>query len=211
MTTLADLQARIATDLTRPDLTSQIANAVSDAIKLYERSRFWFNVTRQFTFNTVINQAVYTASDMAQIPLIIRIENLFLYTVAPSTIYELDRYEPADFEYLTGSNTGPGKPTAFTYVDQTIQLWPTPSQVYSLRPHMHYKFAPLVNPTDTNSWCTDAEELIRTHAKLILYTDVLEDPDGMQRMQAKIQPLKDRLDYETSARTATGRIRGTDF
>lgn len=207
--TLLDLQNRIALDLTRPDLTSQIANAVSDAIKLYERSRFWFNVTRSLTFSTVVNQAAYTASDLAQIPLIVRIENLFLYM--PGTIYELDRYEPASFEYLIGGNTGPGKPTAFTYVDQTLMLWPTPAAVYTLRPHMHYKFAPLVAPTDTNAWCTDAEELIRTHAKLILYTDVLEDADGMQRMQAKIQTLKDKLDYETSARTATGRIHGTDF
>ena len=76
---------------------------------------------------------------------------------------------------------------------------------------MHYKFPMLTAPTDTNPWCTDAKELIRTHAKLLLYTDVLEDPDSMQRMQAKIQPLKDELDYETSARTATGQIRGTDF
>lgn len=209
MTTLLDLQNRIAADLTRPDLTSQIANAVSDAIKLYERSRFWFNVTRLKTFSTVINQPIYTAADMAEIPLIVRVDHLFLYM--PGTIYELDRYEPASFEYLTGGNTGPGKPSAFTYVDQTLQLWPTPAAVYTLRPHMHYKLAPLVNPTDTNSWCTDAEEMIRTHAKLILYTDVLEDPEGMQRMQAKIQTLKDRLDYETSARTATGRIQGTDF
>lgn len=209
MTTLLDLQNRIAADLTRPDLTSQIANAVSDAIKLYERSRFWFNVTRLKTFSTVINQPIYTAADMAEIPLIVRVDHLFLYM--PGTIYELDRYEPASFEYLTGGNTGPGKPSAFTYVDQTLQLWPTPAAVYTLRPHMHYKLAPLVSPTDTNSWCTDAEELIRTHAKLILYTDVLEDPEGMQRMQAKIQTLKDRLDYETSARTATGQIQGTDF
>jgi hypothetical protein len=40
---------------------------------------------------------------------------------------------------------------------------------------------------------------------------VIEDPDGIARMQSKIQAIKDGLDYETSARTATGRIRGTDF
>lgn len=210
MTTLLDLQAAIATDLTRPDLTSQIASAVNSAIKFYERKRFWFNVTRSLTFNTVIGQSAYTASDLPQIPLIVRIEKLFLVQ-APGQIYALDRYEPDDFEWLTGSSAGGGKPTAFTYVDQQILLWPVPTAVYTLRPHMHYKFAPLVNPTDTNSWCTDAEELIRTHAKLLLYTDVLEDSEGMQRMQAKIQPLKDVLDYETSARTATGRIHGTNF
>ncbi|UZE51909.1 hypothetical protein ONR75_15875 [Rhodopseudomonas sp. P2A-2r] len=209
MTTLLDLQTAIATDLTRPDLTSQIASAVKDAIRFYERKRFWFNVTRSKTFVTVPGQSTYTAADMAEIPNIVRVEKLFLYQ--PGTIFALDREEPDDFEWLVGGSTGPGKPTVFTYVDQAIQLWPVPNAVFTMRPHMHYKFAPLALPTDTNAWCTDAEELIRTHAKLLLYTDLLEDPDGAGRMQSKIQALKDALDYETSARTATGQIRGTDF
>lgn len=210
MTTLLDLQTRVATDLTRPDLTSQIANAVFDAIKFYERKRFWFSVTRQFTFNTVIGQTVYTASDLAQIPLIVRVDAMFL-TQAPGIIFALDRYEPAEFEWLAGSGIVSGIPDAFTYVDQTIILWGKPSAVYTVRPHIHYKLPPLVNPGDTNSWCTDAEELIRTHAKLLLYTDLLEDPDGMQRMQVKLQPLMDALAYETSARRSTGKIVGTNF
>lgn len=209
MATLLDLQNRIASDLTRPDLTSQIEGVVNDAIKLYERSRFWFNITRTKTFQTVAGQAAYTAADMAEIPRIIRIDDLFLSQ--PGSIYPLDREEPGDFECISGGMAGGGRPTTFTYVDEQILLWPVPTAVYTLRLHMHYKLAPLVEPADSNAWCNDAEELIRTHAKLLLYTDVLEDPDGMQRMQVKIQPLKDRLDYETSARTATGRIQGTNF
>ncbi len=210
MSSYLDLQSRIATDLTRSDLPSQIANAIGDAVKFYERSRFWFNVTRSMTFNTVAGQAAYGAADMAQIPLIVSLDKLFQVRM-PGQIFALDRYEPDEFEWLAGSSVGGGVPTAFTYVDQQILLWPVPTAVYLLRPHMHYKFPPLVADRDTNPWCTDAEELIRTHAKLLLYTDVIEDTDGMARMQAKIQPLKDKLDYETSARTATGRIRGTDF
>lgn len=209
--TYLDLQNRIATDLTRGDLTSQIANAVGDAIKFYERSRFWFNTTRSLTFNTVAGQSVYTVADMAQIPLIVRIDKLFIVQ-QPGTIFALDHYEPDEFEWISGSNTfGGGVPECYTYVDQTIILWPKPTAAYLIRPHMHYKFPPLVSPTDTNAWCTDAEELIRSHAKLLLYTDVIEDPDGIARIQPKLQPLKDKLDYETSARTATGRIRGTNF
>ena len=208
MATLLDLQTDIASDLTRNDLTDQIARAVRRAVKHYERKRFQFNVTRLKTFSTVAGQSIYTAADLAEIPNIIRVENLFLYDGA---ISELDRYEPDEFEWLAGGSTGPGRPCAFTYVDQAIQLWPTPNRVWTLRPHMHFKFPPMVLPNDSTPWCNDGEELIRTHAKLLLYTEVLEDAEGAARMQSMIQALKDGLDYETSARTATGRIRGTDF
>jgi hypothetical protein len=209
MTTLLDLQNRIATDLARSDLTSQIANAVFDAIKFYERQRFWFNQTRTLTFNTTPGQQAYTASDLAQIPLLVRVDAMFL--PQNQSIYPLDRFEPPDFEVISGGMSGGGRPTAFTYIDQSILLWPVPIAIYTLRLHAHYKLAPLVNPTDANSWTTDAEELIRSHAKLTLYLDVLGDTDSAQLMQAKIQPLKDALDYETSARIANGTLIGTDF
>lgn len=215
MTTLADIQGRIATDLTRSDLTSQIANAVSDAIDHYQRYRFWFNVTRLTTFTTTAGQQAYTSADLAIIPNIIRIDALFLPQnpaggATGQSIYPLDRYEPADFEVIAASMGG-GRPTAFTYIDQQILLWPTPGDVYTLRLHCHYKLTPLVNLTDTNSWVTDAEELIRSHAKLMLYTDVLDDVEGMQRMQAKIPTLVDALKYETSARRSNGQIQGTEW
>jgi hypothetical protein len=44
---------------------------------------------------------------------------------------------------------------------------------------------------------------------LLLYTNLIEDTEGMQRMQVQIQPLADRLAYKTSARASTGKIRGT--
>jgi hypothetical protein len=209
MTTLADIQARIASDLTRNDLTSQIASVVSDAIDFYQRYRFWFNVTRSQTFSTTVGQQAYTATDLAIIPNIIRVDALFLPQL--QSIYPLDRFEPGDFEVIAGGMSGGGIPTAFTCIDQSILLWPIPTAVYTLRLHCHYKLPPLVNPTDTNAWVTDAEELIRAHARLLLYTDVLDDEEGMARMQAKIPLLVDALKYETSARSSTGVIEGTEF
>lgn len=208
MPSYIDLQNRIATDLTRTDLASQIQNAIQDAIKHYEHDRFWFNTTRALTFATVNAQSAYGASDLAQIPTLIRIDHLFL--PLGNSVFDLDYYEPDQFEYIA-ANGAPGKPTCYTYVDSQILLWPVPNAVYTLRPHMHYRLSALSNSTDSNAWCNEAEQLIRTHAKLILYMDVLEDNDGAGRMQAKIQSLKDKLDFESSARESSGRIRGTDF
>ncbi|WP_461314588.1 phage adaptor protein [Bradyrhizobium embrapense] len=204
-----DLQTRIAGDLTRDDLGSQIKDAIGDAIKNYESDRFYFNVTRSLTFPTVIGQTAYTGSDFSQIPNIIRIDHLFLRDTVST--YDLERLEPDEFEWLQGNNTGPGKPNVFTYIDGQIMLWPIPIAVYTIRPHMHYRLAALSADTDSNAWTNDAEQLIRAHAKLLLYTNVIEDTDGMQRMQLQVPTYKGKLDYETSARMSTGKIRGTDF
>lgn len=209
MGTYLDLQTAIATDLTRTDLTSQIKSAIVDAIRHYETSRFYFNVTRSLTFSTVIGQAAYGAADLAQIPNIIGLDTLFLFDA--SRPLELEKYEADEFEWLQSNSTGNGRPCAYTYIDSQILLWPAPVAVYTMRPHMHYKLTELAADTDTNAWTNDAEQLIRCHAKLLLYANVIEDTDGMQRMSAQIQSYKDHLDYKTSARMATGRIRGTSF
>lgn len=206
--TLLDLKTRIAADLTRDDLTSQIANVVSDSMKFYARERFWFNQTRTQTFNTVIGQTAYTVNDLAIIPNIIRIDALYL--PQNQSIYPLDRFEPDDFEVISGGMTGGGKPTGYTYSDQSILLWPNPTAVYTMRLHCFYKL-PDAADGDTNAWTDDAEELVRSHAKMLLYMDVLEDDANAQRMATKIPVLLDGLRSETSARMATGVIRATEF
>lgn len=208
MGTLLQLKQRIASDLTRDDLTSQIADAVGDAIKLFARERFWFNQSRSLTFNTVVGQVAYGVAEYSVIPNIVQIDDIFL--PQNQSIYPLDRYEPADFEVISGGMSGGGKPTAYTYIDNTIRLWPTPLAVYNLRMHAFYKL-PYPADSDTNAWTDDAEELIRSHAKMLLYMDLLEDDENAARMQTKIPLLLAGLRSETSARLATGRIRGTDF
>lgn len=209
MGTYLDLQNNIASDLSRTDLTSQIKSAIGDAIEQYANSRFYFNVTRSLTFNTVIGQRAYGASDLPQIPNIIGIDTMFLFDAGRPL--ELDKYEADEFEWLQSTSTGNGRPCAYTYIDSQILVWPLPVAIYPIRPHMHYLLDTLVNDTDTNAWTNDAEKLIRCHAKLLLYTNVLEDTDGMQRMSVQIQSYKDSLDYQTSARMATGKIRPTSF
>jgi hypothetical protein len=209
MTTLLDLQTRIAADLTRGDLTGQIANAVGDAVNFYARERFWFNTSRNLGFTTAAGQIAYGVNDSPVIPNLVRIDAMFV--PQNQSVLPLDRYEPGDFEILNNGATGGGKPAAFTYVDQTIRLWPTPNAAFAIILHGHYKLAAPVNPTDSNAWTTDAEELIRCHAKLLLYTDVLSDGDGAGAMAAKIPVLLAALRAESSARLSTGIIQGTEF
>lgn len=211
MGTYSDLQTNIANDLTRTDLTSQIQSAVQDAIDFYATSRFYFNTTRSMTFSTVAGQIAYPiATTLPGVADVFRFDHLFL-PLNGTTIFELAYEEPDEFEWLSGSAPSSGQPMVYTYVDQQIMLWPNPIQVYTIRPHMHYQLLPLVNGTDSNAWTNDGERLIRAQAKLNLYTNVLEDMDGAARMQNEIPALKSKLDYKTSAKSASGRIKATTF
>lgn len=207
MGTLADLKSRIALELARTDLTAQIANAVSDAIKFYGSERFWFNQSRNITFNTVDGQQAYGAADQAIIPSLVKIDDVFF---SGATKYPLGRYSATDFEMLTGGSTANGRPCAYTYTDDQIFLYPTPNDVYTMRVYAHYRL-PTLNDGETNAWTDDAEELIRSHAKQLLYLDPIEDDQGAARMGVKIPELLAALRSETSARMGTGRIRPTQF
>src|SRR5262245_11677501 len=61
MATLADLAARIADDLDRSDLASQIGAAIRDAVDHYESERF--------IFNEAIGTTATLSSSVASIPL----------------------------------------------------------------------------------------------------------------------------------------------
>jgi hypothetical protein len=212
MGTFSDLQNSIADDLTRPDLLgSPIKKAILDAVKQYERSRFWFNVTRSKTFPTVVNQAAYTGTDLAEIPNIIKLDHLFILRSVNDSV-RLRHFEADVFERLFSlGSTSKGTPTSYTYVDGQILLYPTPIAVYTIRPHMHFRFPVLNADGDSNPWTNEAENLIRAQAKLIMYSgNPLEDDDGAERMLRQLPGIKAMLDYETSARTATGRIRSSE-
>jgi hypothetical protein len=79
-----------------------------------------------------------------------------------------------------------------------------------MRLYAHYRL-PALTDDGTNAWTDDAEELIRTHAKQLLYLDPLEDDQGATRMGVKLPDLLAALRAETSSRMGTGRIRPTQF
>src|SRR5262252_6598248 len=60
---LGYMQDRIADELMRGDLYSQIATAINDAIIIYQHERFRFNETFTCTFQTVVGQQNYNASN----------------------------------------------------------------------------------------------------------------------------------------------------
>src|SRR3990167_6653141 len=122
MTTLTVLKARIADDIARSDLTSQIGEAITSAIEHYDEQRFYFTESRGSTFATVADQSRYSSSDDADIPLFIEVDAVFLID-SSSIAHELRYRTPVDMEGLLDSSAASGRSHSYTYFANGFQLY----------------------------------------------------------------------------------------
>lgn len=205
--TLAAMKARIADELARTDLGSNISLAISDAITFYQRKRFYFNETgpNGSIFYTVANQTTYTASDDADIPYMFDLDDVFI-TVGVNN-YTVQRIDPTQWRILQ-IPTFKGQPYQYMFLNQTISFAPTPDQAYQMQLVGHYKLAAPASDTEaSNHWMTDAERLIRSCAKRLLCQEVILDADAAAAAKAAEDEAFDDLKSVTSTMVRTGSIR----
>ena len=217
MSTLETMKARIADDLARSDLTNQIAAAITTAIEAYQTDRFFFNETREFTFNTVIGQDFYGATANANIPNLINID--WATIVIGGNLRTLCYRDPETIDYDAGNTTSTGQPYEYTYYEQQIRLYPNPTQVWQVRVNgVIVKAAPAADDEANNPWMTFGERMIRSRAKYELAVHVLRDADMATLMSPDPPPPGVTVGHEayrafsqlkgrTNRMVSTGRIR----
>lgn len=212
MSTLTIMKARIADELARADLTSQIAYAISDAIKAYQGERFMFNESRALTFTTVADQEFYTSSDSANIALINKIDYLGVYV---GDIFTRLRPEtPANIEAMSQNGSTSGTPISYCYYAKSIRLYPVPATALTVRVGAACKVAePASDSEADNPWMIEAERLVRSRAKLELALHVLKDADLAQTMNAAVLEAFDDLKSRSNQlmQTEAGRIEPMEF
>ena len=214
------MRDRIANELGRDDLTTQIAAAITDSINAYQSDRFRFSESRDTTWNTVANQDIYTSAASAAISSHYYIDYLIIY-VGDVPSY-LTRRAPIEIEMLQQLNIQAGTPEEYCFYNNAIMLYPTPGAVYTMRMGAHLLIAaPASDSEANNKWMTDAERLIRARAKYQLAAHYTLDEDqiammsphppaqGGQAGQAylawgELKGLGNKV-------TATGRIRSMSF
>jgi hypothetical protein len=201
------LQSRIADEIARSDLTSQIQGAIKDAIRHYERTRFYFNETTN-NFNTVAGQEYYGAAALADIPNMIAIDSMKIAVNGGD--YTLRRYDFDHIEEISDPVTSSGDPDAYCYFNKQIRLYPIPNSAATITVAYHKRFSELSASGDTNPWVDDAEELIRTRAKRNLYLHVIRDKAQADDLAETEAGLASALLGETAGRALTG-LRPTVF
>ena len=196
--TLGYMKDKIADEIARPDLTSQIADKITEAIAAYQPERFFFSETRDITFSTVIGQEFYTASDNAAIPTLEAFDYVILYI--GSIPWPIARRTDVEIEVLNQNGLMRGQPWNWSYYNQQLRLGPIPDAVYSMRIACHQKVAaPLTDDTAGNPWMTDnAERLIRCRAKYELYLHVIRNMEAAQAMASATTEAFDALKGQTN-------------
>jgi len=223
MTTFIIMQNRIATEIVRDDLAEQIKNAINDAIVTWEGVRFAFN-ERRYLINTVADQEYYdlveptllfhdgstleTNERVLEVDSIRITVNNSYYPLTPRTQQWFDRNSGPASQYT-------GQPDSYGIYSTQLRLFPIPDGVYALEiaglarlgPH------PLVNDVDTNNWTIGvaASALIRAQAKLLIYRDIVRDPDGRATAAEAVSEAQWQLERKGTAQTMTGTQRAWDL
>lgn len=204
MSTLSQMRSRIADDLDRSDLSTQIDKAINRAIEYHEKERFWFNETSG-TLTTVANQESYSSSDAAFIANILDVD-LVRITFATTDKEELDR---KDFNYIQELNNGnsTGRPTYWAWYQNKIYLSIIPNAAWTITVFYQKKYSStqLSGDSDTNDFTSYAEDLIEARARAWLYARVIKDVD-----QAQIAKTEE-AEALAALREKTRKIIGTNY
>lgn len=207
MATYQDMQTRIADELDRSDLTTQIQQAINSAVSFYARKNF-FGTETSFTFNTVVGQEYYTEADAPEIG-----SSPFLDELNVNINTGRIQMSRQTFEYIDSISflpTATGQPYFWAYRSRKIRFYPIPSQIYVVTAQNTPRLGLLSDPATSNFW-TDTDEgaecLIRTRAKLYLLLNVIRASDMADEVaMLKGQETEERsaLFGETGSRKSTG-------
>lgn len=210
MSTLGIMKTRIADELTRDDLSSQIALAITSAIQQYEGERFTFNEKR-YLLPTVAGTEYYAFTSLTQTDgsalgtgeTLLEIDSMAL-----SLNNDLYRLSERSQQWMDAHGAGStrGQPYDYAVFSDRVRLYPIPGAVYSIIISGLARLPTLSADGDTSGWMTDGEALIRSEAKAILYRDVLHDKEGLEYAALAAGNAMASLKRKASAKVATGRI-----
>lgn len=173
MSTYTQLQARIADDLNRTDLTTQIQQQILLAVDKYKNERTWFNETSA-TLASVVGQTYVAApSDF------LMADHLYI-TISGRNIEIWPAGLDEIIEFRPSTNNRPRK---YCFYQNRFELDVPCDAIYSMPLYYQKQLATLSAGSDTNGWTTDGEDLIVWHAEKILYATVIKDTEKANTAQ----------------------------
>lgn len=179
MSDYGTMQSRIATEVLRDDINSEIQDAIQTAIDVYQSQPLWFLQGYSTTITTTAStRTVDLPTDLSDLEYITNVK----MRVGSSTDYDLENYEFSTLEKLNNGDDFYGIPVFYSVYQGLMYLYPIPdSGNYTLLISYYKRLSTLSGTSDTNAWMTDGERLIRYKAKAMLYHDVLMDERRAER------------------------------
>jgi hypothetical protein len=199
--TLGDLKARIADELDRSDLTSQIGLAIDDAITEAASNRFWFNEVRGLVIPLAAGQEYYGSNDFSALT---EIDAIYLSingqrrNMFPASSLTIDQWRDG--------STPTGEPYQWARYGTSLRVYPTPAIAYSLVVDGVSRLPALINDAQANAWTNEGEKLIRAIAKRELLANVIRDFEEAQAQQQLVTNALKELQGKSYDKSATGQM-----
>ena len=201
MSTYGAMQDRIADEINRSDLTSQIQKAVQTAISFYEDERFWFNDST-YQYTTATASEVYTVSTVLDID-VVRV------TINGDDVDLIARPFPYLDDVRDEGSTG--YPREYAIFNDRMYLHPIPDATYTVQIFGCIRLTTISATADTSAWMTHGEELIRGRAKADIYANIIHDFDLAAIMSAQEERALTKLRQKSASKIATRSIVPTQF
>jgi len=201
MTTYGAMQDRIADELTRSDLGTQIQREIQSAVAHYESERFWFN-EGQYTLTTE------TAVEAYSITTVLDIDSVAI-TVSGHP-YDL-RARPFQYIDQIRDPSYTGRPDDYAVFNDQMYLCDIPDATYTIVISGCLRLATLSATADTNAWMTSGEEMIRCRAKSKIYLHILRDTEAAGEMAAMEREAYEKLAQKTASKIKSGSLTPTQF
>ncbi len=211
MATRSDVEAQIADDLARSDLTSQITAAVNTAIRAYRFQRLGFNEAYRVTATASISADFLALSDIS-----VRFRKIDRIRLVRNAGDYLDLYH-RDYDWIMSRQDVRVicQPVEYAIYNNTIHFDSMADQTYTLLidgiKELGSAASASFSAADTSAWFNDARELIRHRAKRELYANVLKDMELAAAAGASEKDALNTLKGELGEQNGTGFIRPTEF
>ena len=209
--TRSDIEAQIADDLARSDLTSQITAAVNTAIRAYRFERLGFNEAYKVTATASISADVLALSDIS-----VRFRKIDRIRIVRTSGDYLDLYH-RDYDWIMSRQDVrvTCEPSEYAIYNNAIHFDSLADQTYTLYidgiKELGSAASASYSAGDGSAWFNDARELIRHRAKREVYANVLKDMEMAAAAGAAEKEALNIIKSELNSAVSTGFIRPTEF
>lgn len=215
--TYAQLQARVQNEVLGSPTTTDVQNAIQDAVGMFERESFWFSNVRSFgsvtgslsDLQTIQGKEFYSNVDL---PILLNFPHISkVLVLAFANRYPLISRTPSWIDDQSISTTWQGLPTDWCVMeDGSLRLYPVPNGGYPLIVDGTIRFKPLSADGDYNAWTNRAERLIRQAAKMLLFRDIIRDAQQTATFEREVygDPSRPGLPGELGRLKAESQRRG---
>ena len=219
MTTFLDVRTRVADQLARSDLNTQIDREIQLAMARYNRRVSWLHEVREVSLTSVAAQAWYSSVDVSTGTgpqdvtgrTAVDVTDIQKISYMRDPDYDdLRQVHYSDFEGFFDTTGAAGRPTYFTLYAGQIGIWPVPDGVTI------YTLSAVVKPiipslaADESIWFDQAQELIENAAAAAICRKFIQDGERAQAFQVYETEAWNDLVREGNQKMATGKLRACD-